>query len=96
MRRPKSVKAIDSTMQLRWAGTLSKGNKYRFLFIFFLTACFCFSFYNQFLPCVSCCLLACVFDSVLIFRITDTFDLSILILDILDFFLIYFNINTHG
>ncbi len=38
---------------------------------------FCFSFYNQFLLCVSCCLLACVF------RITDKllpFDLlSILI-----------------
>ncbi len=57
--------------RLYWATPLdrdtAKGYKYRFLFIFFLTACFTsfFSFYNQFLRCVSCCLLACVFDSVL-------------------------------
>ncbi len=37
-----------------------KGYQYRFLFIFFLTAFpFCFSFYNQFLLCVSWCLLVC-------------------------------------
>ncbi len=45
---------------------------------------FCFSFYNQFLQCVSCCLLACVWQCSF-FRITDKllpFDLlSIWILD---------------
>ncbi len=65
-----------------------KGYKYRFLFIFFLTACFTsvLFFYNQFLLCVSkllfvsMCVWQCSF-----FRITDKllpFDLlSILILD---------------
>ncbi len=38
------------------------------LFVYLISYClihFCFSFYNQFLLCVSCCLLTCVFDSVL-------------------------------
>ncbi len=39
VRRPKSVKTIDSTVRLHLEGTLSN-DKYRFLFIFFLTACF--------------------------------------------------------
>ncbi len=61
-----SVKTIDSTVRLHRQDTV-KGYKYRFLFIFFLTACFTsvLVFYNQVLLCVSCCLLACVFDSVL-------------------------------
>ncbi len=66
-----------------------KGYKYRFLFTEQNAYClFHLCFYNQFLICVSCCLLACVFGSVLFFvffRITDKllpFDLlSILILD---------------
>ncbi len=51
-----------------------------FLQLVSLLFCFC----NQFLLCVSCCLLACVFGSVLFFRITDKllpFDLSILVLE---------------
>ncbi len=82
VKRPMSVKTIDSTGQ---------GHCRRIevsLFIDLLSYClfhFCFSFYNQFLQCVSCCLLACVFDWCSFFRITDKllpFDLlSILILD---------------
>ncbi len=66
MRRPKSVKTIDSTVWLHRTGDISKGYKYRFLFIFFLTACFTSVLVfitNSY--CVSCCLLECVFDSVL-------------------------------
>ncbi len=41
MRRPKSVKTIDSTVRLQLPGVdTGKGYKYRFLFIFFLIACF--------------------------------------------------------
>ncbi len=46
----------------------AKGNKYRFLFIFFLTACFpsvLVFITNSYYVYASCCLLACVFDSVL-------------------------------
>ncbi len=79
VRRLKSVKTIDSTVRLhQTGGDTAKGYKYHFLFIFFTAYClfhFCFSFYNQFLLCVSCSF----------FRITDKllpFDLlSILILD---------------
>ncbi len=48
---------------------------------------FCFSFYNHFLLCVSCCFLACVFGSVLFFRFTDKL-LSF------DFVSIYFNFKV--
>ncbi len=60
VRRPKSVKTV------RPGKDTVKGYKYRFLFIFFLTACF--TSVLDFITnsyCVSCCLLACVFDSVL-------------------------------
>ncbi len=62
VRRPKSVKTLDSTVRLHQAGIEVS------LFIYLLSYClfhFCFSFYNQFLLCVSCSLLACVFGSVL-------------------------------
>ncbi len=85
VRRPKSVKTIDSTVRLHCVGTLPKDIS----FIYLLTYClfpFCFSFYNQSLLCVSkllfvsMCVWQCSF-----FRITDKllpFDLlSILILD---------------
>ncbi len=63
VRRPKSVKTIDSTVRLH-----RSGHSQTIAYIYLLSYClfhFCFSFYNQFLICVSCCLLACVFDSVL-------------------------------
>ncbi len=72
VRRPKSVKTIDSTVRL-YRATPPAGIEVS-LFIYLLSFCLfhcCFSFYIQFLLCVSCCLLACVFDSVLFFRITD-------------------------
>ncbi len=62
VRSPKSVKTIDSIGQGHRQGIEVS------LFIYSLSYSlfhFCFSFYNQFLLCVSCCLLACVFDSVL-------------------------------
>ncbi len=85
VRSPKSVKIIESTMRLHREGTLSKDISIDFIYL--LSYClfhFGFSFYNQFLLCVSCRLLACVFDSVHFFMINDTllqFNLSILILD---------------
>ncbi len=63
--RPKSVKTIDSTMRLHRAGTLSKDISIAFYLSSYSLFHFCFSFYNQFLLCVSCCLLTCVLDSVL-------------------------------
>ncbi len=61
------------------ASLVSVGRLLGHLLIYLLSDLFhfCFSFYNQFLLCVSCCLLACVFDNVIILP----FDLSILILD---------------
>ncbi len=64
VRRPKSVKTIDSTVWLR-AGTLPKDISMLYIYpLSYSLFHFCFSFYNQFLLCVSFCLLACVFDSV--------------------------------
>ncbi len=66
VRRPKSVKTIDSTVRLHRTGTPAKDISIAFyLSSFLLLIPFCFSFYNPFLLCVSCCLLACVFDNVL-------------------------------
>ncbi len=63
--RPKSVKTIDSTVRLHRAERPAR-DKYRFLFILFLTARLTsvFIFITNYY-CVSCCLLSCVFGSVL-------------------------------
>ncbi len=78
----KSVTTIDSTVWLHRTGC----KKYRFLFLFFLTAWFTsvLVFNNQFLLCVSKLFVSMCFWQCSLFRITDKllpFDLSILIWD---------------